>query len=200
MRGGARMPSGADTSLHVDGSAGDQDRLHAFVDASQRDIAVRARLRRNELRAAAVDAATFIGSVCDLAERQANVVVTIVSGCHMRGRVTEAAHDFLLLQADDGRHSAIRYRCVAGICEATVWYVAVTGHRNASRDCDMRELLHLLCEQRDDVRIDRADGAVVHGALVGVGDDVVTLGNRPQRQIIPLSAIDAITWQADRAW
>src|SRR3954451_24849143 len=78
------------------------DLLQRLLDESRIDDGRDARRRRRMLHALAEEAATFRGSLLDLAERDSDVLVRTLNGHNHRGHLRVVGGDFVVVTTDVG--------------------------------------------------------------------------------------------------
>lgn len=91
------------------------DDIERWVADARAEEAAGERVRERWLRQQAEEEATFAGVLVDLAERQAVVTVTGVSGRRHQGRVAAVGADFVALRADSGRLTLLALASVARV-------------------------------------------------------------------------------------
>ncbi|HET9078120.1 MAG TPA: hypothetical protein VFN68_14380 [Acidimicrobiales bacterium] len=158
--------------------------------------AARARLRA--LSESAAGSATFTGVLVDLAERAADVTVSVRSGPEARlsGRLVGVGRDFCVLEQPDGRPVLIRLDAVATVAPnapSAPGHIGPAGDRAAPLTLSLVAALAELAAERAPVRL--ATGSErLDGELASVGDDVVTVrvGRSPGRLVHV--AVGALRW------
>ena len=165
------------------------DELLRLLDDARADERAASRGRERQLRQAAEEAATFAGSLLDLAERGTPVSVRLTTGRSHHGPVQLVATDFAVIGA-----AWIRFEAISSIRpHAGERHGAATGHRRAV-DLYLIEALARVQSERPRVLLVTA-GESVAGELRAVGTDVVTLrldGEPGSLSYSPSSAVLAL--------
>lgn len=150
------------------------------------------RAREHWLRQQAGEASTLTGTLIDLAEQRAEVVVATQGRLH-QGSVRAVGHDVVVLEHASGAVTLIALAAVQTIQLAPPQTGAEpSGSRSPAAGLSLAGLLDALAAERTEVRIELRGGNVVTGALRSVGADVMTIRveGRPARSLqIPLDAV-----------
>jgi hypothetical protein len=168
-----------------------------LADDAAHAAAVRARSeqRRREERAAEV--ATWVGTLRDLAERRAAVVVRGRAGRVHRGALVAVGLDHVALRLAAGSLVLLALDAVRAVRpEPGQPAPPAMGDRDAAQDRTLPEVLHRLVEERRTVVVVLRDVPdPLRGEVVGFGEDVVTLTLRdasPATVYLPLAAVDEV--------
>lgn len=146
-----------------------------LLDDARQAQAVADRSQRRLLAEADDHDATFLGSVEDVAESGAVVVLATTVGRGVRGRVRALTGDHVLVDTEHGT-TWVRIQAVTLLevpRSATVR--AGGGERPVRAPVPLADALRRLVEQRADVEITFEGGSSVRGTAVAVGRDVLTL-------------------------
>lgn len=143
--------------------------LLRLVDETRTARALVARGGRRALTQAAVDQATLRGTLLDLAEAGADVVLRTTAGDIRSGRVVGVGDDFVAVG-----HHVVRLTAVATVLP-TGSTAPASGDRTIGRGSLWR-LLEDLVGDRPRLTFVLTGGARVAGEVVAVGTDVLTLG------------------------
>lgn len=145
------------------------------------------------LREQAATAATWTGTLVELAEKRSRVVL-LVGGGRLAGTVEAVGPDFCVLVLAGGRPVLVNLaRIAAVVTEAPRGKSPVSGSRLPSLELSLVAALSVLAEERAPVQIAVGDGHHVSGDLVGVGEDVITLrshGTQPEAALVPLANVE----------
>lgn len=150
------------------------DLLQQLLDESRAEAGRDARRRRRLFQALSEEAATYRGTMLDLAEREAAVIVRATDGRSHRGRVRVVGDDFIVVGADTGD---------TWIPLAAVEVVRMapgergnpaTGDRPVL-DLTLAEALGRVAPDRPEIAAQTSSGEAMLGRLRAVGSDVVTL-------------------------
>lgn len=167
-------------------------RLAAWAAQLAVDEAVGARVRERWLRQAAGDGATFAGTLLDLAERRAPVVVTGRAGRRHRGTVAAVGADFCALRLADRSAVLVTFAGIASV-RPEPHAEPTTGDRAVDVDVGLAEALAAIAEDRPRVLVvTMADPDGLAGELRAVGRDVLTVQlDGPSRSVayVPLVAV-----------
>jgi len=165
-----------------------------LADTAAHEAAVRARVEERARRDAAADVATWIGTLRDLAERAVSVSVLTSSGRSHRGSLAAVGIDHVALQLISGAIVLIALDTVRTVRPEPGQPAPVAmGDRERSQDRTLSEALqYIVDEQREIVLLLREVVDPMPGAVIGLGDDVLTLrvrGGDRGTLYVPLSAI-----------
>lgn len=171
-------------------------RLERWAAEARVTEAASARARERWLRQQAGEEATVAGTLVDLAEREATVVVRTREGRRHRGRVRAVAADFVVLAPDGGGVVLLALAAVASFAGAGPAAAGVAGDRPPAVDVSLAVALAGLAGERPAVAIVAAgSGEPVRGDLVGVGVDVVTVrpDGGPRSPVhLPVAAVSEV--------
>lgn len=176
-------------------------RLERWAAEARVDAAASARSRERWLRQQAGEAATVAGTLVDLAEREATVVVRTREGRRHRGRVTAVAADFVVLAPDAGGTVLVAIAAVSTFAVAGDGPGAgpglPAGDRAPAVDVGLAVALAGLAGDRPAVAVVAAGvGEPVVGDLVAVGADVLTVrtDGAPRSSVhVPIAAVSEVT-------
>lgn len=145
-------------------------------DAAHRE-AVRARAAERGLRERAAEVAGWDGTLRDLAERRAPVVVQCRSGRSHRGVLVAVAEDHVAMRLPAGQLVALADRAVTSVRpEPGSPAAPAMGDRERAQDRTLLEVLDRAVAQRRRVALGlQGTPQVVQGILLAVGEDVLTL-------------------------
>lgn len=175
-------------------------RLERWAAEARVTEAASARSRERWLRQQAGDAATVTGTLVDLSERGATVVLRTREGRRHRGRVTAVATDFVVVAADAGGLVLVALDAVAsfgasGDSESDLLRRA-GGDRPPAVDLTLAAALAGLAGERPAVAVVTAGrGDPVRGELAAVGEDVATVrpDGAPRATVhVPLAAVSEV--------
>lgn len=158
--------------------AGPPDRDDPFLDladAAAHDHAVRARAEARWRRERASDVATWMGTLRDLADRGAEVVVGSATGRRHSGRLTCVGADHLELSVLAGETILIALDAVCSVRAEPGSASPATGDRDATDGPTLLEALERRMEASDPCSIVVAPGERLQGEIVALGEDVVTV-------------------------
>jgi hypothetical protein len=141
--------------------------------------AARNRARERWLRDQASASATWAGVLIDLAE-QASTVVVGIGTLRSTGRIIAVARDFCVVQPAVGRPVLMALDAISAIWPAPGGdRTSPGGDRRPSLALSLAGALSALADERVRVSLTLEDGDLVEGALVAVGEDVMTLRTEP---------------------
>ncbi len=179
-------------TVGVVGQEGGWDRFAA--DARQQEAAA-SRAREGWLRRAVGDDATLSGTLLDLAERGAPVLLTLRSGRRHRVAVWRVAADCVAVRHDDGRVSWIALSAIATVAGEPGGQPVPVGTRRAESDVTFFDVLSDLVADQAMVALFVADMTdALRGRLVGGGRDVVrvaTAGPTPE-VVVAVQAVSEV--------
>jgi hypothetical protein len=135
-----------------------------------------ARIRRRQhwLRQAEAEQATFVGTVCDLAEASTESVLETTSGRRHTGVVRAVGIDFCAISEHRG-WTFVALRSLAAIRSTAHRSIVATGDRSGSLDLTMVEALSDQLEDRPTIVVWLESGERVQGQLIAVGQDVISV-------------------------
>lgn len=165
-----------------------------LADSAAHDAAIRARVEERTRRERAADVATWIGTLRDLAERAVPVSVSTSSGRAHRGSLAAVGIDHVALTLISGAIVLIALDTVRTVrLEPGQSSPVAMGDRERSQDRTLSEALqHVVEDQREIVLVLREVTDPLSGAVIGLGDDVLTLrvrGGDRGTLYIPLAAV-----------
>jgi hypothetical protein len=172
------------------------DPLTGLTDDARLQQAIADRAADRSLRDRAAEAATFVGTLHDLAERGAGVGLTTVSGRQHRGVLLGLATDHVVLGLPAGGQVLVALASVATARpDPTLRATAARGERDAAHDLLLVERCAVWTEDRPAVAV-AVVGApdLLRGRLEAVGEDVVTVVPDGSRQpvYVAATAIEAV--------
>jgi hypothetical protein len=173
-----------------------QDPFVDLTDDAAHQAAVRARSDRRMARTRAGESATWVGTLHDLAERRAPVVLT-VGAVRLAGTLTAVGADHVVLRTSVGEQVWLRIAAVRSLApDPATGAGPVAGHRDTAPSAELADLLDHAAEQRCTVRVFVRDVAEpIRAHVEAVGEDLLTLrldaAGRP-RLYVPLAAVDAV--------
>jgi hypothetical protein len=154
------------------------------------------------------EAATWAGTLLDLAERETPALVTTGAGVSFGGTVVGVGRDFCVM-ADARRTVMVRLSAAtsvrgtpgrgkeAGEARAST-AGAAAGDRLPSLDATFRDALDALAADRSPVRLVLAGGDQVAGDLIGLGVDVASVRLDEPSRMVTYVSLDAVVacWPA----
>ena len=154
-----------------------QDPLVGLTDDARVADAIAQRAGQRDLTARATELATLVGTLRDLAERQAGVGVTTTSGRTYRGSLVAVAADHLVLATPARQRAFVRLDRVAVVRPDPDGRVPVAqGEREHAQDLLLLERCARWVVDRPAVAVAVAGGSdLLRGRLLAVADDVLSL-------------------------
>lgn len=153
------------------------DPLVGLTDDALVEQAIRDRTQARLHRSRQSDVATLIGTLVDLAETAAAVSIDVSTGRTHQGRLTGVAADHVSLRLAGTVRLLVRTSTIAAVRPdpgATVR--AAMGDRDHDQSTTLLEVLAGLVDTDHEVSVVvRGSSSVMHGHLLAVGEDVVTL-------------------------
>ncbi len=150
--------------------------LAGWVADSRAEQAAAARSRERWLRQQAEEAATWLGTLVDLAERGAPVRLELTSGTFASGTLVGIGRDMCLVAADNRRPATLVALAHVLAAKATPSAPPVAaGDRRPVLGLDLAGALGTLAAERETVRLGLTNRGEVVGQLLGAGSDVLTL-------------------------
>lgn len=148
-----------------------------LLDDARHAQAVADRAQRRLLTEADDQDATFLGSLEEVAETGAVVVLETTVGRRIRGTITQLSGDHVVLEGDHGT-AWVRLRAITVLrVDRNTVVRAGGGERARRQDVPLSEALRALVEDRSDVDVVFDGGTSVRGTALAVGRDVLTLRN-----------------------
>lgn len=139
--------------------------------------------------------ATWIGTLIDLAEQRKSVDLCTTTGQNHRVVIDAVGPDVVVTQRADLAQLYIRLEVIEALTGAGRPTATGVGTGNGAT---FHELLFGLCADRPTVSVTTRSGRIVHGTLIAVGSDVLTLrslepnsnsnDHRPSSTMIPVLA------------
>jgi hypothetical protein len=145
----------------------------AWAAGARADEAAAARTRERWLRQQAAEAATWAGTLVDLAEIGADAVV-MVGTRSLSGRLV-AAGDDLCVVAERGRATIVALAHVRAVRVVGHGGPVPAGARSAALSVRLADALAALAAERAPVHLGVAGGERISGDLLAVGIDVLTV-------------------------
>lgn len=171
-----------------------------FVDLSD-DVAleeaIAARSERRSRQERAAEVATWIGTLRDLAERNLPVVVRTSEDRVHRGSLAAVGVDHVAIRLINSTVVLVALDTLRSIRPEPGQAAPVaTGDRERSQDRTLVEALSLQVDQHREVVVSLREVAdLLHGDIVGMGEDIITmrLGDQDRGAVyLPVSAIREI--------
>ncbi len=180
----------------ADGPAA-QDPYLALGDRARQEAEIAARAERRDRLERASEVATWRGTLRDLAERQPLVGLRLAGGSTRRGCLVALGADHVGVRAAGGQLVLVRLDAIHALRQepGSPTHVA-TGDRDRIAGRHLIAVLAELVEERDRVAL-AGDGweEPLSGALIGVGEDVLTLRLEGAEQgtiYLPLTAVTEV--------
>ena len=166
--------------------------IRQFVaDAAARETAESRKRSRRLLQQASEDA-TFVGTLVDLAEREADLAVVTSDGTTIVGRIAVVGLNFVAIAGRNGRTSFVPTASIAAVrAQPGTRELVVAGERAAPMPASLTAVLVELAAERVRVRITSAGHSVV-GELRAAGNDVLVVmadGSPPVPAYVPLASL-----------
>ncbi len=154
----------------------DERALQRLRDEALADEAARSRARQRWLRQQAAEETSLVGTLVELAERGSTVTVHTVSGRRHHGVIAAVAADFCSVDVPGERAVHVALEAVATLRLAGGITPDAGSARRTAHDVTLAELLAGLAPERPDVSVViTGEAQPLHGQLLGVGEDVLTL-------------------------
>ena len=145
-----------------------------IADAAAREAAD-ARARSRRLLQQAAEDATFVGTLLDLAEREADLTVVTRDDIAVVGRIAVVARDFVAMAARNGRTSFVPLGAIAAVrTQPGTREAVVAGERAAPLQAPLAAIAAELAAERVRVHVTSGKHSVV-GTLRASGDDVLVV-------------------------
>lgn len=155
----------------------------ALRDAAVAEAAAEERLRQRRLTRVAAETATLVGTLRDLAEHGAGVVLHVAGDRRLQGRLVAVADDHVVVRTPGDREVHVRTDRVGSLrVDAEVAVGIPQGDRPAAQDLRLLERLAGWVDTTDVALLVDGRADPLRGRLVAVGEDLVTLvddGHRP---------------------
>jgi hypothetical protein len=137
--------------------------------------------------------ATWIGTLIDLAEQRKNIGLCTIAGQNHRVVIDAVGPDVVVAQRADASKLLLRLEAIEALTGAGRPTATGVG---IGQGATFHELLFGFCVDRPTVSVTTRSGRVVHGQLLAVGSDVLTLRSldaatgehRPISTMIPVFA------------
>ncbi|MCC5947228.1 MAG: hypothetical protein JJT89_02125 [Nitriliruptoraceae bacterium] len=170
------------------------DPIVALTDDERLQSAITARSAARERRDRAAEVATWIGSLRDLAERSAAVVVRVAGDRVHRGALVAVGIDHLAVRLESGAVVLVAEDTVRSVRPEVGSGISVAlGDRERAQDRTLVEALQLLYEDARTLTLVLRDVAdPLPGRLVALGEDVVSVRPAEARSdvvFVPIAAI-----------
>ena len=158
-----------------DDSQNELDNLRQWIaDAAAREAA-EARARSRRLLQQATEDATFVGTLVDLAEREADLTLITRDDTSVVGRIALVARDFVAMVGRNGRTSFVPLAAIAAVrIQPGTREAVVAGERSAPSQASLAAIVVELATERVRVQITSGKHSVA-GTLRSSGDDVVVV-------------------------
>lgn len=154
----------------------ERDPLVELLDEGRASAGQAMRARQRSLRQAAEEEASLAGTLVDLAERRARVVVRTETGRAHAGVLESVGRDYCVVRADTGAAAHLRLAALVTVRPSPgERHAPASGERRAGGDVLLLEALGRVAHQRPQVALVTRGGDVVVGTLRAVGADVVTV-------------------------
>jgi hypothetical protein len=168
-----------------------------LADEAAHEAAVRARTEGRHRRERASEVATWIGTLRDLAEREVAVSLRARSGRVHRGAIVGLGPDHVAVRLPAGSLALIALDAVRTVRpEPGRPAPPAMGDREAAQDRTLVEVVHRAVEDRQPlVLVVRDLPDPLHGEVIGLGDDVLTLrlGGADRGTVyLPLDALEEV--------
>jgi hypothetical protein len=169
------------------------DELTEMLDESTVDERSSNRSAQRWSRQVDEEEATWVGTLIDLAEQRKSVGLCTTTGQNHRVIIDAVGPDVVVAQRGDASQLYIRLEVIEALTGAGRPSATGVG---TSDGATFHELLFGLCADRPTVSVTTRSGRVVHGTLLAVGSDVLTLRSldsatnehRPVSTMIPVLA------------
>jgi hypothetical protein len=146
--------------------------------------------------------ATWIGTLIDLAEQRKSIGLATTTGQNHRVVIDAVGPDVVVAQRPDSTQLLIRLEIIESLTGAGKPTATGIG---TGQGATFHELLFGLCADRPKVSVTTRSGRVVHGQLLAVGTDVLTLRSldsaasehRPVSTMIPVFAAAEVVVHAN---
>jgi hypothetical protein len=178
------------------------DELTEMLDESTVDERSSNRSAQRWSRQVDEEEATWVGTLIDLAEQRKTVGLCTATGQNHRVIIDAVGPDVVVTSRADAAQLYIRLEVIEALTGA--------GRRSAtgtstSEGATFHELLFGICADRPTVSVTTRSGRVVHGTLIAVGSDVLTLRSldsatnehRPVSTMIPVFAAAEVVVHAN---
>jgi hypothetical protein len=154
-----------------------RDAFVELADEAQHEMVVRERIEARARRERSSELATWLGTLRDLAERGADVVLRGSSGDVHRGRLVGVALDHVTLALPTGARLLVPLTELRQLSSrSSRGLPPAAGDRDAAQDRLLVDALERCLEQRRTVVLRLRDlDAPLRGELVALGDDVLTV-------------------------
>lgn len=162
--------------------------LSRFVAEGAVERAAQARSRVRWQRQLAIEAGTWLGLLCDLAETGASVVIDTVIGRRVSGTITSVGVDFVVASTGD-RMTVLALGAISTIQRAD-GHAAPAGRSGAPNDMTLPEFLTDLAVDRPTVTWHLSERQAVAAQLMAVGQGFVHLrtdGAAPSMSYAPIT-------------
>jgi hypothetical protein len=173
-------------------SPSDLENIRQWIaDAAARE-AVDARVRSRRLLQQASEDATFIGTLVDLAERDAELNIVTSGDASIAGRIAAVGRDFIAVTGRNGRTTFVPLGAIAAVrTQPGTREAVVAGERAAPLQASLAAIVSELAAERVRVHVSSARHSVV-GELRASGDDVLVVfadGTATVPVYVPIAAV-----------
>ena len=168
--------------------------LTAWSSEQRADEAATARAVGRSLRQQAAESATLAGTLVDLVEAGASVLVHVRGGRSVRGTAAGVGRDFLAVRAELGSVTLVPFTAVTAVRPLGAPPRPASGDRRPHRRTFV-QLLTMAAEERPHVRVATGDDAVT-GELLAVGEDVLSIrveGEPPTVVYVPAGSVSEVS-------
>lgn len=156
----------------------------ALRDAAVAEAAAEERLRQRRLTRVAAETATLVGTVRDLAEHGAGVVLHVAGERRLQGRLVAVTDDHVVVRTPGDREIYVRTDCIASLrVDPDVAVGIPQGDRRAAQDLLLLERLAGWVDTTDVALVVDGRAEPLRGRLVAVGEDLVTLVDDGRRAV-----------------
>lgn len=176
------------------------DPLVRLVDDARLEEAVAERAARRVLRDADADDATLAGTLADLAEQRALLVLDTTAGHRVRGRVVGVAGDHVVVSGDHGTAWVALVEVAAVRARPGNRLDAGGGDRAGAEVRPLHEALRDLVQEGAEVHVLVAGADPLRGRLHAVGRDLMTLRHDDpgDRTLVPLARVAVVSTRTVR--
>jgi ribosomal protein L27 len=168
-----------------------------LADDAVHEAAVRARAEQRDREQRAAEVATWVGTLHDLAERRAVVILRTRSARAHRGALVGVGLDHVVIRLRNGASAMVALEAMRSVRpEPGQPAPPAMGDRDSDQARTMVEWLARLAEERRTVVVVLRDvDEPLQGEVIGLGEDVVTLrllGADRGTVYLPIAALDEI--------
>lgn len=180
------------------------DPFVGLADDAVHEAAVRARQDRQARHQAAIEVATWVGTLRDVAERDVPIVLGVAGARRHRGVLTGLARDHVAMRLTSGVLVLVALDLVRSVRpDPGAAAPPSTGDREHALDRTLGEVLQRYLEhERILVLRLRDDDDPIRATVVGLGEDVLTLrlaGDAHGTVYVPLAAVAEVLVEGPRS-